>query len=62
MNESSGGTTRSRTVAQAHHRARGRHADVGFDIDGMRKDLRTMAELARTLGVELPVTATALES
>jgi 3-hydroxyisobutyrate dehydrogenase len=35
--------------------------EVGFDIDGMRKDLRTMLAVARAMGVELPVSAKALE-
>jgi 3-hydroxyisobutyrate dehydrogenase len=34
---------------------------VGYDIDGMRKDLGTMLELARALDVELPVAGKALE-
>ena len=32
-----------------------------FDVDSIRKDLRTMIEEGRSLGVELPVTARALE-
>ena len=38
--------------------------DVGpvtIDIDSMRKDLRTMIEEARSLGTDLPVTASALQ-
>ncbi len=34
---------------------------VTFDIDSMRKDLRTMIEEARSLGRELPVSTKALE-
>jgi 3-hydroxyisobutyrate dehydrogenase len=34
---------------------------VTFDIDSIRKDLRTMIEEARSLGRELPVSAKALE-
>ena len=34
---------------------------ITVDIDAMRKDLRTMVEEARSLGTELPVTASALE-
>jgi len=34
----------------------------GFDIDGMRKDLRTMLAAGEALGVEMPVTARALEA
>jgi 3-hydroxyisobutyrate dehydrogenase len=63
MSESSGGTNALKNrAAKLVTALDGGTPDVGFDIDGMRKDLRTMAELARTLGVELPVTATALES
>ncbi|MEJ0070039.1 MAG: NAD-binding protein [Pseudomonadota bacterium] len=40
----------------------GTKPDVGFDIDGMRKDLRSMADEAKALGVELPVTTRALDS
>jgi 3-hydroxyisobutyrate dehydrogenase len=36
-------------------------APVTFDVDLMRKDLRTMLEEARGLGVEMPLTAQALE-
>ena len=39
----------------------GPKAEVGFDIDGMRKDLRTMLAVGSAMGVELPVTAKALE-
>ena len=35
--------------------------EVGFDIDGIRKDLRTMLAVAQTMGVELPVSAKTLE-
>ena len=34
--------------------------EVGFDIDGIRKDLRTMLAVADSMGVELPVSAKAL--
>ena len=34
---------------------------VTFDVDLIRKDLRTMLEEARSLGVSLPLTAQALE-
>lgn len=34
---------------------------VTFDVDSARKDLRTMVEEAKSLGVELPVSARALE-
>ena len=63
MSESSGGTNALKNRAPKLVTAlQGGTPDVGFDIDGMRKDLRTMAELARTLGVELPAAASALQS
>jgi 3-hydroxyisobutyrate dehydrogenase len=63
MSESSGGTNALKNRGPKLVTAlEGGTPDVGFDIDGMRKDLRTMAELARTLGVDLPVTATTLAS
>jgi 3-hydroxyisobutyrate dehydrogenase len=59
MAESSGGTNALKTRAPKIVTAlEGGTPDVGFDVDGMRKDLRTMAEVAREMGVELPVTAT----
>ena len=63
MSESSGGTNALKNRAPKLVTAlQGGTPDVGFDIDGMRKDLRTMAELAQTLGIELPAAATALQS
>ena len=63
MSESSGGTNALKNRAPKLVTAlEGGTPDVGFDIDGMRKDLRTMAELAATLGIELPAAATALQS
>ncbi|HJT09007.1 MAG TPA: NAD(P)-dependent oxidoreductase [Stellaceae bacterium] len=63
MSESSGGTNALKNrAAKLVTALEGGAPDVGFDIDGMRKDLRTMAELARTLGVELPAAASALQS
>ena len=63
MSESSGGTNALKNRAGKLAMAlAGGTPDVGFDIDGMRKDLRTMATLADALGVELPVAATALRS
>jgi 3-hydroxyisobutyrate dehydrogenase len=63
MGESSGGAnalkSRAAKIASA---LGGGEADVGFDIDGIRKDLRTMAAAARAAGVELPLAATALKS
>ncbi|HTO49352.1 MAG TPA: NAD(P)-dependent oxidoreductase [Burkholderiales bacterium] len=35
---------------------------VGFDIDSMRKDLRTMIAAGQALGVDMPVTERALEA
>ncbi|HWG79330.1 MAG TPA: NAD(P)-dependent oxidoreductase [Stellaceae bacterium] len=63
MSESSGGTNALKNRAPKLVTAlQGGAPDVGFDIDGMRKDLRTMAEAAGALGVELPAAATALAS
>jgi 3-hydroxyisobutyrate dehydrogenase len=63
MSESSGGTNALKNRAPKLVTAlQGGTPDVGFDIDGMRKDLRTMAEAAGTLGVELPAAAIALQS
>jgi 3-hydroxyisobutyrate dehydrogenase len=39
----------------------GPKAEVGFDIDGMRKDLRAMLAVGAAMGLELPVTSRALE-
>jgi 3-hydroxyisobutyrate dehydrogenase len=63
MGESSGGANalKSRAAKIASALAGG-EADVGFDIDGIRKDLRTMAAVAGAAGIELPLAATALES
>lgn len=63
MSESSGGTNALKNrAAKLVTALQGGAPDVGFDIDGMRKDLRTMAEAAQALGVELPAAAIALES
>jgi len=62
MSESPGGTNALKNRAPKIAAAlEGRMPDVGFDIDGMRKDLRTMVELARALDVELPAAAKVLE-
>jgi 3-hydroxyisobutyrate dehydrogenase len=63
MGESSGGANalKSRAAKIASALAGG-EADVGFDIDGIRKDLRTMAAVADAAGIELPLAATALAS
>lgn len=61
--ESSGGTNALKNRAPKVLAAlQGQQPDVGFDIDGMRKDLRTMREEAGALGVEVPVASRALES
>lgn len=63
MLESSGSNNALKTRPQKVVTAlEGGEAEVGFDVAGMRKDLRTMLELAQTLGAELPVTKTALQS
>ncbi|HUC68231.1 MAG TPA: NAD(P)-dependent oxidoreductase [Stellaceae bacterium] len=63
MGESSGGAnalkSRAGKIATA---LAGGSPDVGFDIDGIRKDLRIMAAVAKVAGRDLPVAATALES
>ncbi len=63
FNDSSGGANalknRAAKVLQA---LGGGQPDVGFDIDGMRKDLRAMADEATALGVAVPLTALALDS
>jgi 3-hydroxyisobutyrate dehydrogenase len=63
MSESSGGTNALKNRAPKLVTAlEGGTPDVGFDIDGMRKDLRTIAEYVRTIGIETPLAAAALES
>jgi len=63
MQESSGGTNALRNRAPKLVTAlEGGAPDVGFDIDGMRKDLRTMAEVAKAMSIELPVAMTSLDS
>jgi 3-hydroxyisobutyrate dehydrogenase len=62
--DSSGAPTalKNRTAAVAKALAGEDTGPVSFDLDSMRKDLRTMLEEARALGVELPTTASVLES
>jgi 3-hydroxyisobutyrate dehydrogenase len=63
FSETSGGpnTLKVRGAALADA-LRGKAPDpVTFDIDSIRKDLRTMLEEGRSLGRELPVSARALE-
>jgi 3-hydroxyisobutyrate dehydrogenase len=63
MSESSGGTNALKNRGPKLVTAlEGGTPDVGFDIDGMRKDLRTIAEYVRTLGIETPLAAAALQS
>ncbi len=63
MGESSGGANALRTrMPKLLTALQGGIPDVGFDIDGMRKDLRTMAEVARRMGIDLPVASRALDS
>jgi 3-hydroxyisobutyrate dehydrogenase len=63
MGESSGGANALKSRAGKIVTAlAGGSPDVGFDIDGIRKDLRTMQEVAQAAGIELPVTAKTLES
>jgi 3-hydroxyisobutyrate dehydrogenase len=63
FNESSGGANALKNRASKVLMAmQGTQPDVGFDIDGMRKDVRAMTEEAAALGVELPITARVLDS
>jgi 3-hydroxyisobutyrate dehydrogenase len=62
MQESSGGANALKSRAGKIVAAlAGGEPDVGFDIDGVRKDLRLMAEVAAASGVELPLAAKALD-
>jgi len=63
MADSSGGTNalRNRGPKLVAALTEGPKAEVGFDIDGMRKDLRTMLAVGGAMGLELPVTARTLE-
>ena len=52
----------SHVLATIYYRDAGKDpAAATFNVDSMRKDLRTMLEEARALGRELPVTQRALE-
>jgi 3-hydroxyisobutyrate dehydrogenase len=63
MGESSGGANALRSRAGKIATAlAGGNPDIGFDIDGIRKDLRIMAAVAKAAERALPVAATALES
>jgi len=61
--DSSGGTNvlKNRGAKLVAALKEGPKPEVGFDIDGMSKDLRTMLAVAATMGLDLPVTAKALE-
>ncbi len=61
--DSSGGTNvlKNRAPKLAAALKEGPKPEVGFDIDGMRKDLRTMLAVGGTMGLDLPVTAKTLE-
>lgn len=61
MSESSGGPNvlRARTP-KVLAALRGEIADVGFDIDGMRKDLRSMLAVGEGEGAAMPVTTQVL--
>lgn len=63
MTDSSGGTNalKNRGPKLVAAIKEGPRPEVGFDIDGIRKDLRTMLSVAQTMGVELPVSAKTLE-
>jgi 3-hydroxyisobutyrate dehydrogenase len=63
MGESSGGANALKPrAAKLAAVLEGGTADVGFDIANARKDLDVIAEVARRLGIELPVAATASDA
>jgi 3-hydroxyisobutyrate dehydrogenase len=63
FNDSSGGANILKNRAPFVLSAiQGQPPAVGFDIDGMRKDVRAMIEEARELGVEAPLTQRVLDS
>jgi 3-hydroxyisobutyrate dehydrogenase len=61
--DSSGGTNalKNRGPKLAAALKEGPRPEVGFDIDGMRKDLRTMLAVGAAMGLDLPVTAKTLD-
>ena len=63
MADSSGGTNvlRNRGPKLVAALKEGPKAEVGFDIDGMGKDLRTMLAVGGAMGIDLPVTSKALD-
>jgi 3-hydroxyisobutyrate dehydrogenase len=61
MSESSGGPNVLRARAPKVLAAlRGEIAEVGFDMEGMRKDLGSMLAVGRAKGVDMPITEAAL--
>lgn len=63
LTESSGGTNavKNRGPKIVAAMKDGAKPEVGFDIDGLAKDLRTMLAVAQSMGIELPVAARALD-
>ena len=61
--DSSGGTNvlKNRAPKLAAALKEGPKPEVGFDIEGMRKDLRTMLAVGAAMGLDLPVTARTLD-
>jgi 3-hydroxyisobutyrate dehydrogenase len=63
FSESSGGANALKNRAPKVQAAiEGGRPDVGFDIDGMRKDLRAMTEEAAALRVAVPIASAVLDS
>lgn len=63
MQESSGGANALKNrAAKIVTALAGGTPDVGFDIDGVRKDLRLMAEAASRAGTELPLAQRTLDA
>lgn len=63
MTDSAGGTNaiKNRGPKLVAALKEGAKPEVGFSIDLMRKDLRTMVAVARSMGLDLPVAAKALD-
>jgi 3-hydroxyisobutyrate dehydrogenase-like beta-hydroxyacid dehydrogenase len=61
--DSSGGANALKTRASKILMAiDGKQPDVGFDIDGMRKDVRSMIDELAALGIEAPLAMRVLDS
>jgi 3-hydroxyisobutyrate dehydrogenase len=62
MKDSSGGANalKTRAVKVLQAISGGAKPEIGFDIDGMGKDVRTMLEHARAQGLELPLASRVL--